>query len=424
MRFHFDPERSSTLQRPMADRRTIGKHAVGTGRTAALRKTVPAASAIGTSERSCNGTGRPVTGCLRNDRSVASVKGRVRCLASTELGAVNRAHNGDAGRATLSPHNAILTGRSYRHAVGQVAQQPFHSVNKGTNDVNISVILILLTLASTAISTFWSKLQWAKACLFALAVITSGAAILHATKTDEEFRSVLKILESLAISIAPPPEFEETLRNTAREVVNTRVRHLYPELTDEPHEGIDATIRKSDNVGFVIGIFMPDTDGHRTGYPDAYLYISAETVRSAVKEFAKGRGFHKVLEDGLFWRWDGDVNDDRLLQSTRKIARLAFSVARQDTRDDKVEFLSHFPNHKTIRLKPEEDGSQRVEILAEDPESVRDKHLHLLTLDEQFFRSISNVGAIERGRKTFNYIVDSLQEKWTKPGFRPVVYGR
>lgn len=290
--------------------------------------------------------------------------------------------------------------------------------------MTISIILILLTLVSTAISTFWSKKNWAKAGLFVLALGAGAAAILHASKTEEESRSVLAILENLAMAMAPPPEFERRFAITARSIVGKQILGQSSGAGEERPADVEMTVRKTEDSGYLLGIFMPDTGGHSSGFPDAYVLVSPATVRHAIREFSKGNEFRQVLEREAFWVWDGRTIDDRFLQSLKAIARQAFAIAVQYVPQDRAGLLSKYRIGGTIRLDVGSFRKTTIDVIAEDPEPYGREHIHLLTLSPLFFNRIENVSAVKRGRMTFEYIVESLSKQWDDPNFSPTVLGR
>ena len=275
--------------------------------------------------------------------------------------------------------------------------------------MNAGNLLILVTLASTVVATFWHARHWARILILALAIATSAASILHRQQAEVESKAVLSILENLVVSIAEPPEFESAFELAAKSVAENEG---YPEVFVRK----SGFVRDSDDQGYMLGFYDPSGHSHWTGFPEIYVYVPLAALRTAIQEFAKGRDIAPVLKEQAFWIWDGVVGGDNspFVESLERISREAYLLAKMFLPEETKQRLKDVePFHEIESDFNILDGSISLFAVHPDPPSLESDHQVWLTrLEKGFLDKLVGLGAIDRGRGIFRHVHDALVEGW------------
>ena len=83
--------------------------------------------------------------------------------------------------------------------------------------MDVAVILILITLASTFIGTLWRGTRTGKALILVLAVFAGGAAIYQSIETKKSANESRRMLAGLIQAVQPPAFFDRLFIDTVME---------------------------------------------------------------------------------------------------------------------------------------------------------------------------------------------------------------
>ena len=197
--------------------------------------------------------------------------------------------------------------------------------------LNITIGLILITLASTTVSVFWKGTLRRKLLLLVLAGCSSIGAIYEAHEMERRAAAISGKLQSLILTgDSVPYGFEDALLRAANQIA---IQENYSQAMLQK----TASEWNSEHFGYGIAFYEPSAErpltgyeeiSMRSGYAHAFVYVSKSAIRDLVETFHKGSDLKAVLDEHTLWVWESaDITDERFLQSIQGIAYLAYSTA-------------------------------------------------------------------------------------------------
>ena len=156
--------------------------------------------------------------------------------------------------------------------------------------LNVTIILILIALASTTVTVFWNGGQRARLLIFSLAFLSSCGAIYEAYQTEAELRAISNRLDQLIISSSPLPGFEENLAKAA-DYIAKQEGYAKSKIHDSGDDW------ESEDFGYLISFFEPISTRPETGYEEiaaliglehGFAYVSKASLHKLTIAFARG----------------------------------------------------------------------------------------------------------------------------------------
>ena len=279
--------------------------------------------------------------------------------------------------------------------------------------LSITIFLILITLASIAVNTFWDSSRRTKRLIFSLALASSCGSIYQAYKDNDNYKSLHNLLATMIVSDSSLPSgFEQHLEKAAISIAN---QEGYETARLWKNNKSD---RVSGNSGYIIGFYHPtNTKSHIeceeilqwSGLGCGYVYVEKMSLEKLIIEFSKGNDIETILKNEVLWIWnEKDLSDERFLQSINGIGRSAYITATfaPTTISNQKNDFQEFPEKYQTDIQFNDD--KHIVIVIKNG----DCKYEFISTDDGFLNRLVNIDAIARGGIIYAHILDFLAEEF------------
>ena len=348
----------------------------------------------------------------------------------------------------------------------------------------LTIFLILVALASSTISIFWTGSRWTKLTLLSLAILIACGAILQSFRDEQVDPTPPRRVEppSKAPDSVPEDPFIAERVEPAVRVPNPKptdpsiskgsvpaakvpksppedpslVKNIEPALKTldslpsgfrEEFSRVAAEIAtgvgysrvsiteygqgwSSKRFGYVIGFMEPGATRPLTGYEElqgltgyehGFVYVPKKLLSKMASEFIQGRSIWSLLKGEVTWAWEeSDILTERAMESMEGVISQAFGAAAGPTNQE-YDFQRQ-PQRYQIHLKKTRKGNVSVTATGDHEGGFRS--LLLGFIDREHLDKLVRLDSIARGGKIFYYVFELLLDDWNDPSYLPIIVGR